>query len=137
MDDGSGNPTTVRLQYTTWAPPGTASYFPPVEIAATVAGGATLDFTVRDDSGAINDPDFLPTVPVVQQGAVTGTVVMLRRNGPGSYTAAFPTPAAGQSYYVPVCWTISGNTYVQEFRVSVQSAATQVSVTTENTTITS
>jgi hypothetical protein len=161
MDDGSGGPTTVRLQYTTWKPPASATYLPPAEILANPANGATIDFATRDSSGVVNDPDFLPTVPVVQTGAITDTIVMLRRNGPsiGSYTATFPTPVADQSYYVPVCWTIGGNAYVQEFRVTVQSIdlpgkvlgggtssmvgpgvitanpATQVNVTTENTTI--
>jgi hypothetical protein len=119
MNDGSGGATTVRLQYTIWSPPGSATYFAPALVLATVAGGATLDFTTRDASGAINDPDFLPTVPVVQTGAVTDTIVTLRRNTAGSYTATFPTPTPDESYYVPLTWTIGGNTYVQEFRVSV------------------
>ncbi len=160
MDDGSGGPTSVQLQYTTWSAPSGATYFPAAQVLATVAAGATLDFTARDGAGAINDPDFIPDVPVMQSGAVTGTTVTLRRNGAGSYTATFPTPAADQSYYVPVCWTIGGNAYVQEFRVTVlnpdlpgkvlgggsstmtaagvitANPATQVTVTTENTTIT-
>jgi hypothetical protein len=159
MDDGSGGPTTVRLQYTNWSPPASAAYFSPAQVLASVTHGATLDFTTRDASGVVNDPDYLPTVPVVQAGAVTNTVVTLRRNAAGSYTATFPTPAADQSYYVPVSWTTGGNTFVQEFRVAVQSIdlpgkvlgggdstliaagvitdnpATQVSVATENTTI--
>jgi hypothetical protein len=159
MDDGGGGPTTVRLQYTVWIPPTSATYFPPAEVLATVTRGATLDFITRDSSGAISDPDFLPTVPVVRNGAVTDTIVTLRRNGAGSYTATFPTPAGDESYYVPVTWTIGGNTYVQEFRVMVQSIdlpgkvlgggsgtlvaagvitanpANQVNLTTENTTI--
>ena len=159
MDDSSGGPTTVRLQYTVWSPPGSATYFAPAQVLATVAGGATLDFTTRDSSGVVADPDFLPTVPVLQTGAITATIVTLRRNGPGSYTATFPTPTADQNYYVPVTWTIGGNTYVQEFRVTVQNPdlpgkvlgggsstlvatgvitdnpATQVNVTSETTTI--
>ena len=159
MDDGGGSPTTVRLQYTNWSPPASATYFAPAQVLATVAQGATLDFTTRDASGAVNDPDYLPTVPVVQSGAVTDTIVTLRRNAAGSYTATFPTPAGDESYYVPINWTIGGNTYVQEFRVTVQSIdlpgkvlgggssaliaagvitenpATQVNVATENTTI--
>jgi hypothetical protein len=120
LDDGSGNPTTVRLQYTGWNLPGGATYFASAQVLASVANGAALDFTTRDAAGNINDPDFLPTVPVVQQGVATDTIVTLRRNGTGSFTAAFPTPAGDQSYYVPVSWTIGGNTYVQEFRVTVQ-----------------
>jgi hypothetical protein len=159
MEDGTGGPTTVRLQYTAWSPPGSATYFAPAQVLATVAHGATLDFITRDGSGAIADPDYFPTVPVMQTGAVTDTVVTLRRNSGGSYTATFSTPDADQSYYVPVNWTIGGNTYVQEFRVTVlnpdlpgkvlgggdstmlaagvitANPATQVSLTTETTTI--
>ncbi len=140
-------------------PPGSASYFSPAQVLATITRGATLDFITRDSSGAVADPDYFPAVPVVQAGAVTNTIVTLRRNAAGSYTATFPTPTGDESYYVPVTWTIGGNTYVQEFRVTVQSIdlpgkvlgggsstmtgpgvitdnpATQVNVTTENTTI--
>jgi hypothetical protein len=128
-------------------------------VLATVAHGATLDFITRDSTGAIADPDYLPTLPVMQTGAVTDTIVTLRRNAVGSYTATFPTPDADMSFYVPVNWTIGGNTYVQEFRITVlnpdlpgkvlgggssdliaagvitANPATQVSLTTETTTI--
>ncbi len=159
MDDGAGPPNSARLQYTVWSPPAAASYFPPAEVLATVVNGATIDFTTRDTSGRVADPNVLPTVPVVQRGAITGTIVTLRHNAVGAFTATFPTPAGDQSYYVPASWTIGGNIYVQEFRVTVQSIdlpgkvlgggssviagpgvitanpATQVNLTTENTTI--
>jgi hypothetical protein len=159
MDNGSGGPTTVRLQYTNWGPPASATYFAPAQVLATVAHGATLDFITRDSSGAIADPDYLPTVPVMQTGALKDTIVTLRRNAVGSYTATFPTPDADQSFYIPLSWTIGGNTYVQEFRVTVlnpdlpgkvlgggdstllaagvitANPATQVSLTSETTTI--
>jgi hypothetical protein len=120
MDDGGGGPTTVRLQYTGIPPViGSTNYLPPTTLLAAVANGATIDFSTRDSSGVVNDPDFLPSVPVVQHGAVTDTIITLRRNAAGSYTATFPTPTGDESYYVPVQWTVGGNTYIQEFHVAV------------------